>query len=73
MANIKFTIGDPGYPPDGATSYYNPILAGKKLKVFREGQYQYRIGQNFIIAPGTGSILFSPALWMGERIRIQTV
>lgn len=73
MANIKFTVGDPGYPSAGDSNYYNPSLAGKNLKVFREGLYQYKVGENFIIAPGTGSVLFIPAFSAGERIRIQTL
>lgn len=68
---IQFTVGNPGAPADGAANYYNPGLSGKKLKVFREGVYQYKSGQNFIIIPGPGSILFFPAFQAGERIRIQ--
>lgn len=73
MATINFTIGDPGAPVDGDTNYYSPVISGKKIKVFREGLYQYRVGANFIITPGSGSIFFYPGLTTGERIRIQTL
>jgi hypothetical protein len=73
MATINFTVGAVGAPADGTASYYNPILSGKKIKVFREGLYQYKSGINFIIAPGSGSILFFPVFYFGERIRIQTI
>lgn len=69
---ITFTIGDVGYPQDGATSYYNPALAGKTLMVIREGKYQYRFGLDKITVPGNGSIFFSPALQQGERMFIRT-
>lgn len=68
--SIQFTIGDPGAPQDGQGNYYNPSLIGKKFRVFREGIYQYRMGQNFIIVAGTGAIIFFPVLNSGERIRI---
>lgn len=70
---INYTVGDPGAPADGATNYYNPGLAGKKVKVFREGLYQYRTGINMVIVTGSGTIIFIPAQWSGERIRIQTI
>lgn len=68
--SIQFTVGDPGAPTDGQGNYFNPALSGKKLKVFREGVYQYRMGQNFILVPGTGVIVFFPQMNGGERIRI---
>jgi hypothetical protein len=70
---INYTVGDPGAPADGATNYYNPGLAGKKIKVFREGLYQYKSGVNRIIPTASGTIIFIPAQWVGERIRIQTI
>lgn len=70
---INFTVGESGALGDGAQMYYSPSLSGKKLKVFREGIYQYRSGVNYIIVPGNGSIFFVPALYLGERIRIQIV
>lgn len=73
MAVINFTVGQPGAPAAGSANYYSPILNGKKLKVFREGQYQYRTGANFIIAPRSGAVLFFPSFYDGERIRIQTI
>ncbi len=73
MAVINFTVGAVGAPAAGTANYYSPILNGKKIKVFREGLYQYRTGINFIIAPGSGSVLFFPAFTDGERIRIQTI
>jgi hypothetical protein len=51
----------------------NAVLAGERVKVFREGLYQYKIGGNRIIPAGTGTILFIPAFYDGERIRIQTI
>lgn len=68
--SIQFTVGDPGSPQDGQGNYFNPSLSGKTLKVFREGIFQYRIGQNFILVPGTGVIVFFPQMFSGERIRI---
>jgi hypothetical protein len=73
MAVIQFTVGDAGFPASGETNYFNSVLAGEKIKVFREGLYQYRIGVNRIIPTGTGTILFIPAFSPGERIRIQTI
>lgn len=73
MAVINFTVGDVGAPAAGSANYYNPVLSGKKVKVFREGLYQYKTGSNFIIAPGSGAILFFPSFSNGERIRIQTI
>lgn len=70
---ISFTVGDAGAPADGDTNFYSATIAGKKLKVFREGLYQYRSGINFIITPGSGTIIFFPKLSTGERIRIQTI
>jgi hypothetical protein len=70
---INYTVGDPGAPANGATNYYNAGIAGKKIKVFREGLYQHRSGVNFIIVPGNGAIIFIPAQWEGERVRIQTI
>lgn len=70
---INFTVGESGALGDGAQYYYSASLSGKKLKVFREGLYQYRIGLNYVIVPGNGSIFFIPALYSGERIRIQIV
>lgn len=69
----EFIVGQPGAPADGDNIYYNPILAGAKMKIFREGAYQYRqLGTNHVVVPGTGTIFFVPALSSGERIRIQT-
>lgn len=68
--SIQFTVGDSGAPQDGQGNYFNPSLSGKEIKVFREGMYQYRVGQNFILVPGTGVIVFFPQLGSGERIRI---
>lgn len=73
MAVIQFTVGDPGFPANGNTNFFSPVLAGEKVKVFREGLYQYRTGVNFIIPTGTGTIVFIPAFYSGERIRIQTI
>lgn len=73
MAVIQFTVGDPGFPAAGDTNYFNAVLAGEQIKVFREGFYQYKIGGNRIIPTGTGTILFIPAFYGGERIRIQTI
>lgn len=73
MAVIQFTVGDAGFPAAGDTNYFNAVLAGEKVKVFREGLYQYRIGGNRIISTGTGTILFIPAFGPNERIRIQTL
>ena len=70
---INFTVGDPGALSDGAQIYYSASLSGKKLKVFREGLYQYKVGINNIIVPGNGTIIFIPALNYGERIRIQVL
>lgn len=68
--SIQFKVGDSGAPQDGQGNYFNPALSGKKIKVFREGMYQYRTGQNFILVPGTGVIVFFPQMFAGERIRI---
>jgi hypothetical protein len=73
MAVIQFTVGDVGFPSDGDTNYFNAVLAGERVKIFREGLYQYKIGGNRIIPTGTGTILFIPAFYSGERIRIQTI
>lgn len=57
----------------GQTSYVNNLLIGKKVKVLREGLYQYtQLGNNYIIKAGN-TILFVPALFLNERIRIQTI
>lgn len=69
---VEFIVDSPGYPANGTNTYYNPVLAGKKTKVFREGYYQYtQLGAGYVIKPGTGTIFFSPAFTPGERIRIQ--
>ena len=36
---VQFTIGDgnPGTPANGAVAYPNPLLAGKTVKVFKNG------------------------------------
>ncbi|MCW3466493.1 hypothetical protein [Chitinophaga nivalis] len=67
---IEFTVGDIGQPSDGETNYYNSVLSGKNVKVFREGIYQYRFGANFIIVSGPGTITFFPPLISQQRIRI---
>lgn len=71
---VEFIVGDPGAPPDGATSYFNPVIAGEQLKVFREGVYQYEsLGGNFYVNTNSGTIFFIPQLGAGERLKIQTV
>jgi hypothetical protein len=58
---------------EGQTSYSNNVLIGARIKVFREGVYQYtQSGVNYIIRVGA-TILFVPALVADERIRIQTI
>lgn len=55
------------------TSYINNAINGKKIKVLREGLYQYtQLGSNYIIKAGN-TILFVPALALNERIRVQTI
>jgi hypothetical protein len=66
----EFTVGDPGAPVDGQTSYYNSLLAGAQFRVFREGLYQYQVGANRIFDTTSGTIFFIPALYSGERIKI---
>lgn len=71
---IDFQIGQPGSPSDGDVAYFSPLIAGEKVKVFREGLYQYnQKGTNYIINFNTGTIFFVPAFYDQERIRIQTV
>lgn len=70
---IQFTVGD-GTTGVTSNSFTAPILAGKKIKVFREGLYQYNTkGPNYIINTNSGPVFFFPAFYEGERIRIQTV
>lgn len=70
---VEFIIDQPGAPIAGSNIYFNAALAAKKMKVFREGLYQYAgLGPNYIIKPGTGTVFFIPAFTPGERIRIQT-
>ncbi len=58
---------------EGQTSYVNNILSGKRVKVWREGVYQYtQLGVNYIFRAGN-TILFVPALALNERVRIQTI
>jgi hypothetical protein len=70
----EFIVDAPGAPASGTAVYFNPVLAGKKAKVFREGYYQYEsLGQNFYVNTNTGTLLFLPEFTPGERIRIQTI
>lgn len=58
---------------EGQTAYNNNAIIGERVKVLREGLYQYtQLGANYVIRVG-GTILFVPALSAGERIRIQTI
>lgn len=73
MALVEFIIDQPGAPASGTNTYFNPVFAGSKTKVFREGLYQYaQLGSNYIIKPGTGTFFFVPEFQPGERIRIVT-
>lgn len=68
----QFTVGDMGYPGDGAVSYNNAGMSGKQVRVLREGINQYtQKGTNFIIGTGTSTVFFVPSLYLGERIIIQ--
>ena len=66
----EFRVGDPGAPADGAQSYYNPLLAGASFKIWREGQFQYLVGDNRLFSTGSGTVFFIPALSTGERIKV---
>lgn len=78
IIEIKFTVGDMDYPQHGDTEYtplavdFSPILAGKKVLVFREGDTEFAddTSKGITFNSTLGTIYFYPDLNEGEDIRI---
>lgn len=75
---IVFKVGAPNFPAQGATIYTplnvsnQPILAGKDVNVFREGELQFiSTVRGIAYDMAAGKITFYPDLYNGEDIIIQ--
>ena len=70
-ADIEFQVGvTGGAPGDGATSYTNTALIGKRIRVFRQGLKQSTVnvtnGYSYSFNNVTGTITPNPAFTLEE-------
>lgn len=79
MGEISFTVGAPGYVPDGTSNFQLldittqlPLLQNVTVKLFREGELQQpkNTERGYIHDPSTGIIVVFPKLRKPEDIII---
>jgi hypothetical protein len=67
---IQFTVGTTGFPVAGDSVFTNNSLAGKNIKVWRNGLFQT---ENVSVNTIAGKVIFRPAFVQAERIYIEAL